>query len=86
MSKCPYCLPQRPEVRSCKAQLLVTVSRLQDDYWDEEDELEEYIMKKDLGQIKERSGTGSDSSHSDSEGTLCLRIIVIQEDWCSEGC
>ncbi|CAL5223195.1 g5670 [Coccomyxa viridis] len=39
-----------------------------DDYWDEEDELEEYIMKRDLGQIKERSGTGSDSSHSDSEG------------------
>ena len=26
-------------------------------------------MKRDLGQIKERSGTDSDSSHSGSEGT-----------------
>ena len=36
-----------------------------DDYWDEEDELEEYIMKKDLGQIRERSTA---DHHSDSSG------------------
>ena len=40
------------------------------DYWDEEDELEEYIMKKDLGQIKDDSGAGGSSAGSDSEGVL----------------
>ena len=40
-----------------------------DDYWDEEDELEEYIMKRDLGQIKEHSAANdrSDSSGAESE-------------------
>ena len=40
-----------------------------DDYWDEEDELEEYIMKRDLGQIREHSTAGnrSDSSGAESE-------------------
>ena len=42
----------------------------QDDYWDEEDELEEYIMKKDLGQTKACSGSDSESSNSDTEGGL----------------
>ena len=41
-----------------------------DDYWDEEDELEEYIMKKDLGQIKDDSEAGGSSAGSDSEGVL----------------
>jgi len=36
-----------------------------DDYWDEEDELEEYVMRRDLGQIKEDD---ADGSSSDSEG------------------
>lgn len=40
-----------------------------DDYWDEEDELEEYIMKRDLGQIREHSAANdrSDSSGAESE-------------------
>lgn len=36
-----------------------------DGYWDEEDELEEYVMRRDLGQIKEDD---ADGSGSDSEG------------------
>ena len=51
----------------------------QDDYWDEEDELEEYIMKRDLGQIKEHSAGGSDSSRSDSEGALSACTCLC---WC----
>jgi hypothetical protein len=38
-----------------------------DDYWDEEDELEEYVMRRDLGQIKDDNAEGSGS---DSEGTI----------------
>jgi hypothetical protein len=33
-----------------------------EDYWDEEDELQEYIMKRDLGQIKEDSSEDRSSS------------------------
>ncbi len=48
-------------------------SASKEDFWDEEDELEEYIMKRDLGQIKE-PGSGSDSSSSDSESVMTLPL------------
>ncbi|EIE27309.1 hypothetical protein COCSUDRAFT_55328 [Coccomyxa subellipsoidea C-169] len=39
-----------------------------DDYWDEEDELEDYVMRRDLGQIKDDNaeGSGSDSGSEES--------------------
>jgi hypothetical protein len=54
-----------------------------DDYWDEEDELEEYIMKKDLGQIKDDSDAGSSSACSDSEGAL-LHLTLFCEGFCKK--
>ena len=39
-----------------------------DKYWDEEDELEEYVMRRDLGQVKDDD---ADDSASDSDGMTC---------------
>lgn len=40
----------------------------ENEYWDEEDELEEYVMRRDLGQIKDDDADGSGSG---SEGAIC---------------
>ena len=52
-----------------------------DDYWDEEDELEEYIMKKDLGQIKDDSDAGGSSAGSDSEGALSHLPCSVSKEY-----
>lgn len=58
-------------------------SAAKEDYWDEEDELEEYIMKRDLGQIKE--GDGSDSSSSSEEGS-CSDNVHLTYNNCHNAC
>ena len=49
--------------------------------WDEEDELEEYIMKKDLGEIKDDSDAGGSSAGSDSEGALLHLPCSVSKEY-----
>lgn len=50
-------------------------SRKGDEYWDEEDELEEYVMRRDLGQIKD---CDADDSASGSDGMICNLYQTFQ--------
>lgn len=52
-------------------------SGTKEDYWDEEDELEEYIMKRDLGQIKEQGG---DSSSNDEGVTYSSQSHAMPDE------